>query len=287
MRALAGIIVALTVASACQAAGEVTIPYADTDGGDANLQSLDIYPPADSAELPVMVYVHGGAWQTGDKANAELLARAYNREGYVFVSTNYRLAPDAAFPAWPEDVAAAIAWVHEHIDEYGGDPDKLCLMGHSAGAHLVALVATDESYLAAHGLSLTDISAVVPLDTLAYDIPALAKRRGGTLSRLYRIAFTDDPQLWRDASPITYVAADKGVPPMILAYSGGMSVKRLGTGRAEPAEAFASALEAVGVTAQIVGAPEKTHAEIVQRFGLDDDHVAEAVFAFLRQTLER
>lgn len=277
----------LTIGSAWQVAAQMNIPYAEMDGVDANLLSLDVHAPDDAEGLPVMIFVHGGAWQSGDKANATSQAKAYNREGYVFVSVNYRLAPNAAFPAWPEDVASAIAWVHENISNYGGDPGKLCLMGHSAGAHLVALVATDERYLAAHELELNDIAAVAVLDTLAYDLPALAKRRGGKLSRLYRVAFTDDPQLWVAASPITHVEPDKDIPPMILCYSGGMNSNRLGPGRAEPAEAFAAALNQAGTTAVVVGAVEKTHAEINRQFGVDGDHVAEAVFAFLREALER
>jgi len=280
-------VVVLALASVWEVAAEMNIPYAEMDGVDANLLSLDIHTPPDAEGLPVMVFVHGGGWQWGDKANVDAMREACNRKGYVFVSTNYRLAPNAAFPAWPEDVAAAIAWVHEHIAEYGGDPDQLCLMGHSAGAHLVALVATDETYLAAHGLSLSDISAVTPLDTQAYDLAALAERRGGTMSRLYRVAFTDDPALWIAASPITHVAPDKHIPPMIICYSGGMSSKRLSDGRAEPALQFAAALEEAGTTAQVVAATEKTHAQVNRQFGVDGDHVAEAVFAFLRQALEQ
>lgn len=287
MRSLGGIVVVLALASVWEVAAQMNMPYAEMEGVDANLLSLDVHARTDAEGLPVMVFVHGGGWQWGDKASVAALVAACNREGYVFVSTNYRLAPDAEFPAWPEDVAAAIAWVHEHVAEYGGDPDQLCLMGHSAGAHLVALVATDETYLARHGLALSDISAVAPLDTQAYDLVTLAERRSGTLPRIYRAPFTDAPQLWATASPITHVAADKSIPPMVICYSGGMVVDRQNTGRAGAAEAFADALRQAGTTAEVVPAPEKTHTEINRQFGVNGDHVAEAVFAFLRQALIR
>lgn len=263
----------------------VDIPYAKMEGVDANLLSLDIHAPEGANALPVVVYVHGGGWQGGNKANVEPLVEALSREGYVLVSANYRLAPVAPFPAWPEDVAAAVAWVHEHIAEYGGDPAQLCLMGHSAGAHLVALVGTDETYLAEHGLTLGDISAVVPLDTQAYDIAALAGRFGGRLPPAYRVPFTDDQQLWAAASPLTHVEPRGQVPPMVICYSGGMNLRRPNAGRAEAAQAFADALRQAGATAEVVPAPEKTHAQIARQFGADGDHVAEAVFAFLRQAL--
>lgn len=279
------LLAALAVAAALPAATQTTITYAEIEGVDPRLLSLDIYTPKGAESLPVTVYVHGGGWQKGDKSRAGGMAEAYNNEGYVFVSTNYRLAPDAAFPAWPEDVAAAVAWVHEHISEYGGNPEQLCLMGHSAGAHLVALVGTDGTYLAKQGLSLADLTAVVPLDTQAYDIPTLAQRFGGTLPPAYRVPFTGDPELWAAASPVTHVEPDQGIPPMAIAYSGGMSPRRADPGRARAAEKFAEALREAGVTAEVVPAPEKTHAQINRQFGAEGDHVAEAVFAFLRRAL--
>jgi len=272
-------------ASALPVIAQTTMPYAEIEGVNPNLLSLDIHSPRGAEGLPVMVYVHGGGWQKGDKANVRTMAEAYNNEGYVFVSTNYRLAPDAAFPAWPEDVAGAVAWVHEHIGEYGGDPEQLCLMGHSAGAHLVALVGTDGTYLAKHGLLLADLTAVVPLDTQGYDIRALAERFGGTLPPAYRVPFTEDRDTWTAASPIAHVEPDQGIPPMAIAYSGGVNPRRANPGRAEAAEQFAEALREAGVTAEVVPAPEKTHAEINRQFGAPGDHVAGAVFSFLGRAL--
>lgn len=269
------------------ATAQVAIEYAQVEGVDRNLLSLDVYAPDSADRLPVMVYVHGGGWQNGDKSRAEHLAEAFNREGYIFVSTNYRLAPDAPFPIWPQDVAAAIAFVHSHIAEHGGDPSHICMMGRSAGAHLVALVATDGAYLASHGLILSDLSAVVALDTQAYDVPALAEARGGVLPAAYRAPFGDDPHTWAAASPITHVAPGKGIPPMVIAYSGGMTRLRQSPERKAAAESFAAALQAAGVRAQVVPAPEKTHAEINRQFGAEGDHVAQAVFAFLSANTDR
>ncbi|MEW6359941.1 MAG: alpha/beta hydrolase fold domain-containing protein [Planctomycetota bacterium] len=258
------------------------IPYAKIEDAAPNLTSIDIYAPEKAADCPVMIWVHGGAWQKGDKGNIRGLSDAFVREGFVLVSTNYRLAPKDKFPAQPEDVAAAIAWVYKHATEYGGDPGRLFLMGHSAGAHLVALLATDESYLQKNGLTLKALSAVVPLDTEAYNLEGLAERFGGKLPDTWGVPFGQDPVAWAKASPIAHVKKGKGIPPMIVAYSGGMKPNS-NPNRAKDAEEFVKALTEAGVTAEIIGAPEKTHAQIASEFGQPGDHVAEKIFAFIRK----
>ena len=168
------------------------LPYARIEGAEPNLLSLDIYAPENAKNCPAMVWAHGGAWARGDKGQVANLPAAFLREGFDLVSVNYRLAPQVKFDAQAQDVAAAIAWVHRHAKEYGGDPSRVFAMGHSAGAHLVALVGTDENYLKAQGLSLAALRGVVPLDTEVYDLKAFAARFGGKLPDLYATPFTQD-----------------------------------------------------------------------------------------------
>jgi acetyl esterase/lipase len=260
------------------------VRYAATPGVDPDLQSLDLYLPQepDGRARPILAFVHGGGWQDGDK-DAILrsgMVEAGLREGYLVASVNYRLAPAAAFPAHAEDVGAAAAWLHAHAAELGGDPAGLVLIGHSAGAHLVALVGTDERYLATRGLAPCALRAVVPLDTQTYDIPRLAARLGGWLPGLYGEVFGQEPAFWAFASPVTYVGPGRGIPPMAVAFSGGQAPYG-NSDRAADALHFVTRLQAAGVPAEIVPAPEKTHAQIATEFGLAGDHVAEAVFAFL------
>jgi arylformamidase len=165
----------------CAAAEPVRdVPYQALPGVAPALQALDLYPPCASGAAPVVIWVHGGAWAVGDKANGMTDKIAlFNQAGYLLVSVNYRLSPDddrlepgrVRHPDHVEDVAAAIAWVADHAASYGGDPSRLAILGHSAGAHLVALVATDGQYLAAHGRSPALLRAVGSFDTEAYDIP--------------------------------------------------------------------------------------------------------------------
>lgn len=264
--------------------------YAEMEGVDPHLLSLDVYAPLDATDAPVAVWVQGGGWRRGDKSGAEgtSLINHFVREGWLVAALNYRLAPAAKFPAYPQDVAAGVAWVHQHAHEFGGDATRLVLIGHSAGAHLVALVGTDASYLRAHGLALSDLTAVIPVDTEAYDLARLAARYADRLPPIWGTAFGQDPDVWLAASPITHVAAGTGIPPMLIAYSGGLMrlQPRPNPTRAADAKAFAQALRDAGVRTAVVGAPEKTHAQIIREFGLPGDALAPAVFAFLRSVVE-
>jgi acetyl esterase/lipase len=269
--------------SEAQSAAEIqtirNLRYDQQPGVDPDLLSVDVYTRSDADGWPVMVYVHGGAWQVGDKSNVFLKPEFFLNQGYVFVSVNYRLTPQVDFPVHAQDVGHAVASVIDFIDRYGGDGGQLYLMGHSAGAHLVALIGTDESYLAAQAKPLSDLKAVVPIDTQAYDLVDLAARSGGELSSAYQPVFGDDPEFWAMASPITYVAAEKGIPPMVVAYSGGNNGSN--PNRGIHADNFADALRAAGVKAEVVGSVEQTHAEINRQFGAASDPVTEAVMRFL------
>src|SRR5262249_27869294 len=127
-------------------------------------QVLDVYAPAGAKNAPVVFWIHGGGWQTGDKSRVQAKPQAFLDQGFVFASTNYRLLPQVDMGTIARDIASAIRWVHEHIAEYGGDPQRLFVMGHSAGAQLAALVCTDERYLKSEGLSLAIVKGCVPVD---------------------------------------------------------------------------------------------------------------------------
>ena len=159
----------------------------DSPPSDPNLNALDLYVPdgaQPSDSRPVVVYVHGGAWRTGDKASqiADKVT-LFTGAGYVFASVNYRLSPrdptvlDPArikFPDQPDDVGEAIGWLDRNVEAYGGDPGRMLLIGHSAGAHLVSLVSTDPSYVGSFGVEPWQLIGTVSLDTDAFDIASEA-----------------------------------------------------------------------------------------------------------------
>src|SRR5262249_14019171 len=146
------------------------IPYADPP---RERQVLDVYSPKNAKSLPVVFWIHGGGWQTGDKSSVQIKPQALMDKGFVFVSTNYRLWPNVDMGTIVRDVAKAIGWVHRHIGEYGGDPNRFLVMGHSAGAQLAALVCIDDRYLKSEGVSLDIIKGCVPVDGDTYDVPAI------------------------------------------------------------------------------------------------------------------
>lgn len=170
MRSLIVICVSLVAVQTGYAQAKKTdIPYVK-DGHERQL--LDVYS-TDAKNLPVVVWIHGGGWQTGDKTDVQIKPKLFNDNGYVFVSINYRLLPDVEMGDIIRDVAKAIGWVHEHVSDYGGNPNQMYVMGHSAGAQLAALICIDERYLKAEGVALETIKGCVPVDGDTYDVPAI------------------------------------------------------------------------------------------------------------------
>lgn len=261
----------------------LNISYKSVPAVKAKYLSLDVYAVQGATGLPVMIFVHGGAWTMGDKSYVDLKPDYFNRSGFVFISVNYRLSPAFVFPVQPEDVASAVAWVHAHIENYGGDPEKIFLMGHSAGAQLVALIGTDARYLQSAGLDLGNIKGIISLDTQAYDLTKVI-HDSPQEEAFYTSVFGIDPSGWEAASPVSYVSAGKGIPPMVVAYSGGLMGQGTYT-RQQAAEEFAAKLQGVGVETLLVPAPEKSHAEINREFGEPDDPVTLSAMGFLQQII--
>lgn len=140
-------------------------------------QRLDIYlPDTAGPNRPVLLFIHGGGWNFGDKAYESALLRPFWQRGLVVVTMNYRLTPAARFPDQLDDCLAALAWIREHIAAYGGDPDAIQVVGHSAGAHLAALVAVEPDRLASHGLPPACLRACVALSGV-YDLQDIFDRR--------------------------------------------------------------------------------------------------------------
>ena len=252
-------------------------------------QRLDVYSPPHAKGLPVVFWVHGGGWQTGDKASVQVKPQAFMDRGFVFVSTNYRLLPDVDMGTIVRDIARSIRWVHDHIADYGGDPRRLLVMGHSAGAQLAALVCTDERYLKAEGLPLAIIKGCVPVDGDTFDVPAIIET-AETRRRVHgqpqatnghREKFGNDPAKHRDFSAVTHVVGEKGIPPFLI-----MHVAEHPDTSAQ-AQRLASVLKKAGVPVTVFGARESTHNKINVDLGVPDDPGTKAMFAFAGEAIER
>src|SRR5262245_12367479 len=192
-----------------------TVVRAKQSYGADEKQVLDVYAPRDAKRAPVVIFVHGGEWMKGDKADVSFKPKFLNENGIVFVSINYRLSPAAMHPAHASDVAASVAWVRDHAAELGADPGKVIMMGHSAGCHLVTLVALDPRYLSKVKLQPTDLRGVVAWSGGAYDLVDKAKGEG-LYPKAIRQAFGETETHWRDASPITHVGKS-AMPPFLFA----------------------------------------------------------------------
>jgi len=251
------------------------IAYAEITGADPELTSLDIYTPGRDDACPVMVFIHGGGWKAGDKSAVYEKPSAFNEAGYVYVTVNYRLSPEVMHPTHVSDVAAAIAWVYENITEYGGDPGQIFIMGHSAGAHLAALVTTDEQRLKEYDYSPEIVRGVVLLDGAGYDMARLCELNPALWSQFYELPFGEDPAVWADASPINHVAPGKGIPPFLIVYVAERPTSRLMSGW------LSDALRDAGVSAALVAAEDKTHATLNREMGEPGDEVTALVFEFL------
>jgi acetyl esterase/lipase len=271
-------------AGPAQIVRHLNLPYHKIDQVDPNLLSLDVYAPAKAKDAPVMVMIHGGGWAIGDKANRGLIEGKvpwFTRRGWVFVSVNYRLSPQVRHPEHVRDVARALAWVHEKIQPLGGDPSRIFVMGHSAGAHLAALVAIDPSYLKAHDKPLSILKGVILLDGAGYDIPThLAMGAGPMLRRMYVRAFTDDARKQRQASPITHVAQGQGIPPFLIIH---VASRRASGKRSED---LARKLKQAKVPAEVFAAQGQTHRTINTDFGKKDHKATRRAEKFLRGCLE-
>lgn len=261
------------------------IVYAAHAGADPNLTSLDIYSPVGKDGCPVILWIHGGGWQAGDKTDLiEQKSDYFVSQGFVFASANHRLFPEAEFPVFVRDIADAVAWVKDNIEGYGGDPQRVILIGFSSGAHIAALLVTDSSYLSAHGIRSDEIEAVVAVDSAAYDLPLLSKYYKGKLEGTHGFVFGGDPALWRAASPVTFLENARGIPPILLVYSRGVYEDQVNPNFKEQAEHFADALQQSGYIVSLASFQKETHQELDENLGLPYDPLTGKIMAFLRET---
>lgn len=201
----------------------------------------------------------------------------FNSLGYGFVSINYRLSPDLRdnsqlvanrikFPDHPKDVGAAVAWVHKNIALLGGNPEKLALLGHSAGAHLAALVAMDQSYIQKSDPNWNpkSLRCLGSYDTEAYDIVVFMSEATGQPRMIYRNAFGADVSMWSLASPISHIK-EYGMAVQLA--------KRGDLGRQAQLDAFKIALELKKNSVLVINAQPLSHEDVNRKIGIDGELV--------------
>lgn len=230
--------------------------------GELEHQTLDIYAPINtSGPVPMVVYFYGGGWIKGSKDHFEFVASSLTEAGYVVVIPDYRRYPEVVFPTFVEDGALAVSWAMQNAGEYGADTDTLFLMGHSAGAHIAAMLSTDQSYLAKYAIDNSDIDGLVGLSG-PYDFLPLTE---GYLLEVF------PEQLREESQPVNFVTA--ATPPTLLIHGADDDIVVVAN-----SESLAKTLTEHGVDVTLKTYDGAGHASVVVALAPPLD--------FTRQTLE-
>jgi acetyl esterase/lipase len=263
-----------------------SIPY--VENGHAR-HVLDIYSPANAKNLPVVFWIHGGGWQTGDKANVQEKPAWFTKKGFVFVSINHRLLPEVEMDVLVRDVAKAFGWIHKHIAEHGGDPNRVLVGGHSSGAQLATLICTDDRYLKAEGASFASLIGCMPVDGDTYDIPAIIETaetrlrvHGMPMPKYgHRLKFGNDPAKHVDFSAVTHVAKGKSIPPFLIVHVADHPDNSIQAKRLE------AALKAAEIPVTVFGGKETNHSKINALIGTEGDATTKALDDFVAKVLSK
>ncbi len=266
----------------------LNVTYFLGDEADAVRHKLDLYLPKGKKDYPVLVFIHGGAWMFGDKSTFGMyssVGRFLAENGVGVVMPNYRLSPKVKHPEHIIDVARAFAWTHRNIAKFGGDPDQMFVGGHSAGGHLSALLATDETYLKAEGLSLKNIRGVVAVsgvyripDKVAWKFGSSEGSEGVKFSlggfNPFDLVFNKGAKERENASPVCQVC--EGLPPFLV-----INADHDYAMLPEMAEELADKLKANKVPVASLRVEGRTHMTVISRATSQDDPAGKAMLEFL------
>lgn len=240
------------------------IAYTEGKPEDQEKHKLDLYLPKGKTGFPVFLFIHGGAWKSGDRSQYPPVGNRYASAGIGTVVMSYRLAPKNPHPAQIEDAAAAFAWVVKHIAERGGDTNRIYVGGHSAGGHLSALLSLDPRYLGAHGLSPGQIKGTISLSGV-FDVA-----EGNRESKV----FGKEESVQKAASPINHIG--KGAPPFLVTYCEWDYFPL-----ARQAKDFHAALTGAGLKSSLVYVPKQNHISEMLAVSKPDDLTVKSVVDFI------
>jgi arylformamidase len=249
-------------------------------------QLLDVYAPPTGSNLPVAVWVHGGGWMRGSKNEVDHKPAAFVEKGFVFVPVNYRFVPGVIMDTIVRDVAKSVGWVHANIARHGGDPTRIFLMGHSAGAQLAALLCADSRYIEAESVPRRSIKGCVPVDGDTYDVPlqvatATARRKAlkQPAPKMGHPEKFGNLERQRELSAVNHVAPNRGIPPFLLLHVADH------TDTTAQAYRLWAALDQAGVPAKLFGAEGTDHVKLDRDLGLAGDPATKVLFEFTGQLL--
>ncbi len=258
-------------------------------GGTVDPQrALDLYLPAQPATQPaaskpappLFLYIHGGAWVSGDKSQYAPLGLALSAQGVAVAIMNYRLSGDGPdgvrHPAHAQDAAAAVAYLRKHAAEYGYDPNRIFVGGHSAGAHMAALLAYDSGLLAAVGQRPESLRGFIGLEGI-YDLNQLVRRFPGYRVDFLQLAFGSDETAWRAASPQNLIGSGVQHRPWLIVHSREDELVDL-----EQSQKFQKALEGQGIPMRWLLLDHGSHFSIIGELLNSQSRLSQQLLDFLR-----
>ncbi len=255
------------------------IRYREMPGVDAQFHTLDVYAPKGVKNAPVMFFIHGGGLTGGSKDPGKNFPAYCARMGMVLVTINYRLSPAVKHPAHIQDCAAAFKWTYDNIRNFGGDPARIFVAGHSSGAQLANLLSTDGRRLADEGLSLANIKGAIIFDTAAHDMTTGRIDAGS----IYEKAFGTDPAVLKDASPVLHVAPGRQIPPHI--FLGAKPPSMPMEAKVKNLSGYAQKYRDAGVRCEVAVAYFRQHITIMTEFGPPQEPVTVEVTKFIQSIL--
>lgn len=233
---------------------------------------VDLYIPSEAKNFPVLIFIHGGAWRTGDKSQYENIGHALAGAGIGAVVMNYPIG--ALHPAHVTQAAQVFGWVRGHASEYGWDPKKIFIGGHSAGGHMAALLTLNPEYLKAMSLKTSDVGGCIVLDGVALDLDH-ASQRPPLLLDMYQGAFGPEKN-WHAASPMTWVAPGRS-PFLVLIGANDDWISHADT------DQFVARLKRAGISVEAAAIPGRDHFGMVSRIGEPNDPVCVTITEFIRK----
>jgi len=261
------------------------LQYFTGPGADPRFHSFDLYLPEGKTNFPVLFFVHGGGWRGGDKdyEGLDKIVRICIDLGMGVMAPNYRLSPAIKHPVHVQDVARAFAWLHQNAAQYGGDRNRIFVMGSSSGGHLAALVSLDERYLKEHGLSPKIINGVILSSGVLY-MP-YRPGPGGAPNPAWEQIFGSDYEVQKEASPVVHVGKlGRDTPPFLIAYTDNDNYDLL-----EHARQFYALFVQHRLPAELIQQPGRTHVTkntgIAERLEGADDVLGPAIHRFLRSVM--
>ena len=280
LKIIYGLLFAGIAFAGCSSVQKTTVRYKQTENVKDKKQSLDIYNAQPNTRKPVVIFVHGGGWLLGDKSTKiKRKVALFKKMGYVFVSVNYRLSSffnkKTQYPDHTNDVADAVKWVYDNISTYGGDKNKMVLLGHSAGAQMISLLATSDKFLPSRGVDAEAFKGIISMDTEGYDVYGMCN--AGV--KIYKRIFGNDSQKWKEASPILQVKPNQKYPDFLIVMRGKPY-------RIQMANDFAAKLREGGTNAKLVSADPYGHFKVNNFLGSKKDKtVTPEVIEFLKTNL--